>query len=82
MIKKLYAVYDEKAQTTQPVYEQANDLVAIRDFSMLCQNEKVDMIRKFPEDYALLCLGELDTDTGKIIPNVRQIAKASEYVNE
>lgn len=80
MIKKIYAVYDRQAKSTQPIYEQTNDLVAIRDFSMLCQNEKVDMIRKFPDDYCLMCLGQIDTDTGAIISEPKVIAEAKEYV--
>lgn len=82
MIKKIFTVFDKKAKSTQPIYEATTDLVAIRDFSMLCQNDKVEMIRKFPDDYCLMCLGELDTDTGAITPNVRIIAEAKEYVTE
>lgn len=80
MIKKLYSVYDKKSQATQAVYEQPNDLVAIRDFSMLCKNEKVDMIRQFPEDYCLLALGEIDQETGIITSGVKTIAEAKDYV--
>ena len=82
MIKKIYAVYDKKQQSTQPIYEQVNNMVAIRDFSMLCSNEKVDMIRTYPEDYCLMCLGEFDTETGVITPSVQTIAEASEYVTK
>ena len=82
MIKKIYTVYDKQAQTTQPIYEAVNDLVAIRDFSMLCKNDKVEMIRKFPEDYCLISLGELDTETGTITPYAKTIAEAKEYVTE
>ena len=82
MIKKLYCVFDKKANTTQPVYECTNDLVAIRDFSMLCKNEKAEMISRFPEDYCLMCLGELDTDTGIIISSPKTIAEAKEYTAE
>lgn len=80
MIKKLYSVYDKKAKATLQVFEMPNDLVAIRDFSQLCVKEDCQ-ITKFKEDYTLLCLGELDTETGVIKSEVREIAKAEDYAN-
>ena len=79
MIKKLYSVYDKKAQSTLAVFETTNDLVAIRDFSQACTN-KDSQIAKFAEDYQLMCLGELNTETAVIAPDVRIIAQAKEYV--
>lgn len=81
MIKKLYTVFDKKAQTTLAVFESTNDLVAIRDFSQICTN-KESQIAKFAEDYQLMCLGELNTETGIIVSDVRIIAQAKEYVQE
>lgn len=78
MIRKLYSVYDKKAQNTLGVYEQANDLVAIRDFSLLCKKDDTP-ICKFPEDYALLALGEIDQETGIITSAVKTIAEAKDY---
>ena len=80
MIKRLYSVYDKKAKTTLQVFEMPNDLVAIRDFSQLCVKEDCQVC-KFKEDYTLLCLGELDTETGVIKSEVREIAKAEDYAN-
>ena len=78
MIKKLYSVYDKKGTNTLGVYEQVNDLVAIRDFSLLCKKDDTP-IAKFPEDYALLALGELDQETGIITSSVKTIAEAKDY---
>lgn len=78
MIKKLYSVYDKKGNNTLGVYEQVNDLVAIRDFSLLCKKED-SFICKFPEDYCLMTLGEIDQETGIITPYVKTIAEAKEY---
>lgn len=80
MIKRLYSVYDKKAKATLQVFEMPNDLVAMRDFSQLCVKEDCQ-IAKFKEDYTLLCLGELDTETGVIKSEVREIAKAEDYAN-
>ena len=78
MIKKLYSVYDKKANATLGVFEQPNDLVAIRDFSMLCKKDDTPLV-KFPEDYCLMALGELDQETGIITSSVKTIAEAKEY---
>ena len=81
MIKRLYSLYDKKANNCLGLYEQPNDLVAIRDFSRICaNNDEKNMIATFAEDYALLCLGEFDAETGKIESNVRTIAEAKDYV--
>lgn len=78
MIKKLYAVYDKKAESELGIFEQPNDLVAIRDFSQACAKDE-SPIRKFAEDYELRCLGQIDTETGIITPDVKTIAQATEY---
>ena len=78
MNKKIYAVYDKKAQTELGLFEQPNDLVAIRDFSQVCTKED-SPIAKFAEDYELMCLGTIDTETGKIKSDVKTIAQAKEY---
>lgn len=81
MTKKLYSVYDKKGQNTLGVYEQVNDLVAIRDFSLLCKKDDTP-ICKFPEDYSLLALGEIDQETGVITSGVKTIAEAKDYTEE
>lgn len=78
MIKKLYAVYDKKAETELGLFEQPNDLVAIRDFSQVCKN-KEHQIAKFAEDYCLISLGTIDTTTMQIVSDVKTIAEAKEY---
>lgn len=81
MIKKLYAVYDKKAKSELGIFEHPNDLVAIRDFSQVASN-KEHQISKFAEDYCLVCLGEINTETMEITSNVKTIAEAKEYVNQ
>lgn len=83
MIKKLYTVYDKKAQNCLGIFPANNDLVAIRDFSQTCSyKDEKNMINKFPEDYNLLCLGEFDEETGVITNQIRTIAEAVEYATK
>ena len=80
MIKKLYTVYDKKGETGLAVFESANDLVAIRDFSHIVANKSENnMIATYPDDYCLKLLGTYDTETGVIVSDVRVIAEAVEY---
>lgn len=84
MIKKLYAIYDKKAETELGIFEHPNDLVAIRDFSQACtyknpQTNEKSQIAKYPEDYCLVCLGTIDTTTMEIISDVKTVAEAKEY---
>lgn len=80
MIKKIFAVYDKKAKSEMSIFEMPNELVAMRDFSQACNNDK-SMISKFPEDYALACLGTINTETMEITSEVKFIAEAKDYVN-
>lgn len=80
MIKKLYTVFDKKANNGLAIFESNNDLVAIRDFSHIVANKtENNMIATYPDDYCLKYLGQYDTETGVIIPEVRVIAEAVEY---
>ena len=81
MIKKFFAVYDKKAKNDLGIFTMPNDLVAMRDFSQACNNEQ-SQIKKFPEDFALMCLGTIDTETMTIQSNPKIIAEAKDYVNK
>lgn len=81
MIKKIYAVYDKKAKTELNVFEGVNDLVAIRDFSQICSNPE-HQICKFAEDYCLMSLGTIDTETGAIVSEIKTIAEATDYAKK
>ena len=78
MIKKLYVIYDKKAEAEMGIFEHPNDLTAIRDFSQLCQN-KEHQICKFAEDYCLCCIGTIDTTTMAIVSDVKTVAEAKDY---
>lgn len=81
MIKKIYAVYDKKAESTLGLFEQPNDLVAIRDFSQVCTDEK-SQICKFADDYCLVTLGTIDTKTMAITSEIKTIAEAKDYAKQ
>lgn len=83
MNKNIYSVYDKKASSCLGIFEQPNDLVAIRDFSQVCANkDEKNMINKFAEDYDLMRLGKYDTVTGELTYDKQIIAEAKDYVGE
>lgn len=83
MIRNIYSVYDKKASSCLGIFEQPNDLVAIRDFSQVCSHEdEKNMINKFAEDYDLLRLGKYDTETGELTVDKQIIAEAKDYVGK
>lgn len=51
---KIYVIYDKMADDNGPVFQAVNDAVAIREFSQLLENTK------YPEDFELLCVAEID----------------------
>jgi len=62
-----YCVLDRKAKVYNTPYFMMNDLVAIRQFTVIA-NDPESMISKFPEDYILFRVGKFDMLTGKITP--------------
>lgn len=83
MIKKLYSVYDKKAENCLAIFEQPNDLVALRDFSRACTDKRENnVIAEYPDDYCLKALGEFDSKSGEIKSEVHIIAEAKDYVNK
>lgn len=76
----VFAVYDEKAQAYSKVLGvHATVNVAIRDFTLACQNPET-FYHRFPMDYSLYHLGTYDDDSGKItsFPEPRFVIRASE----
>lgn len=64
---KLYSVYDEVAQTFNSPFPEANNQSAIRSFGSVCLDSG-SVINKYPADYYLYAIGELDEHTGEIKP--------------
>ncbi len=86
MIKKIIALKDKKSGFTN-VFLDINEGTAVRGFGMQCRQEtpgQVNVLKEFPDDYALFCLGEIDMETGKIetfkLPKC--IAEATQYAEK
>lgn len=64
MIKFAYCIVDRKAGLyNNPVF-YLRDGQAVRDFQTLCSDRQT-MIGRYPEDFALYCVGSFDDETGK-----------------
>lgn len=68
MARKIFAVYDLKSMTIlgAVLMMHKHDAPAIRDFNDALSDDR-GIFSKHPEDYNLLCLGDID-DEGSIIP--------------
>lgn len=67
----LVTIKDKKATGFSPIWTERNPAIAVRNFVEQCQT-KGTQYNKFPEDYALVLIGEFETDTGEIKPYVTQ----------
>lgn len=74
MICKIYAIYDLCANTYGEPFVQPCDMSAIRAFAAKFAN--FDAVRA---DMSLFCLGEYDTDFGKLIPHYDDDNRVSNY---
>jgi hypothetical protein len=83
MNKKMYTVYDLKAQVHNNPMVQNNHAEAMRTFAQLSTDPKVS-VSHHPEDYQLCCVGEYDEYTGKIIGygSIEILAKAVDFVEK
>jgi hypothetical protein len=64
-MRKMYTIYDIKAQIHNNPMVQNNNAEAMRTFGQLAVDPQV-AISKHPEDYQLCCVGEYDEYTGKM----------------
>lgn len=71
MIYNIYAIRDLKTGFMSLTLDQ-NDPSAMRNFKHACMNTQ-SLFFTHPEDYALYCLGEFDTDEGQIYPKNARI---------
>lgn len=61
-MKRLYAVYDVKAEAYGPLMAVKADAVAVREFGNLVLDPQ-SMVGKYPDDYELHELGSLYDDS-------------------
>lgn len=60
---KIYSIFDKKAIVYSPLMTFENDTYAIREFEHIASS---GLIHRYPEDFALYCLGSYDDKVGLI----------------
>lgn len=78
--QRVYGVKDEKIGFAE-IFVGQNDMAVLRQFTGVCADEKSPMA-KFPNDYSLYYLGELNPETNIIDTKPHKLAQASDYVNK
>ena len=81
-MKKVYTIYDKKALSYSPMLMVFDNRVsALRQFEQLCRSDGT-LVNRYPDDFALYCLGNFDEEKGKLISYdvPEHILDASEYI--
>lgn len=83
---RLYSIYDSKAEQFSPPQVYHNDMLALRGFESIVNDDKM-LIKKYPEDFTLYYVGNLsDSDGCYYVENCDEsrvpilIGRAIEYV--
>lgn len=83
---RLYSIYDSKAEQFSPPQVYHNDMLALRAFEGIVNDDKM-LIKKYPEDFTLYYVGNLgDSDGLYYIENCDEsripvmVGRAIEYV--
>lgn len=61
---RLYSVYDNKAEQFSPPQVYHNDMLALRAFEALVNDDKT-LINSYPEDFSLHYVGNLGDSDGR-----------------
>ncbi len=78
---KLYSVYDEVAQTFNAPFPEANNQSAIRAFQSVCLDSG-SLLSKYPSDYYLYAIGEMDEHTGEINSSLpERLCRGTDFVD-
>jgi len=64
---QIYSVYDRKAQYYLPLFTMRGNADAIRQFTEIVTQSDTN-VSKYPADYDLVRLGQIDLETGSIEP--------------
>lgn len=68
IVNNLYVVYDNVALEAGPVFQAKNDAVAIRSYQNLVIKNQMNF-----EDFELVALGTLNTETLKMVCEKRNV---------
>lgn len=61
---RLYSIYDSKAEQFSPPQVYHNDMLALRAFEGIVNDDKM-LIKKYPEDFSLHYVGNLGDSDGR-----------------
>ena len=61
---RLYSIYDSKAEQFSPPQVYHNDMLALRAFEGIVNDDKM-LIKKYPEDFSLHYVGDLGDSDGR-----------------
>lgn len=64
---KIFSIFDVKAKFFQRPFCDSSSAAAIRSFS-IGVNEGDSVLKKFPDDFALMEIGSFNSETGQLIP--------------
>lgn len=83
---RLYSIYDSKAEQFSPPQVYHNDMLALRAFEGIVNDDKM-LIKKYPEDFSLYYIGNLGDSDGRYYVENRDescvpimVGRAVEYV--
>ena len=82
MFIHLYAIRDLRNDALEFVFEEFSDYSATRRVKVMLdsQNPALIMYAKYPDDYALFKIGDLDRQTGNIVSDYRHVADFNSLV--
>lgn len=64
VLLRLYSIYDSKAEQFSPPQVYHNDMIALRAFEGLVNDDKT-LINSYPEDFSLHYIGNLGDSDGR-----------------
>lgn len=83
---RLYSIYDSKAEQFSPPQVYHNDMLALRAFEGLVNDDNT-LIKKYPEDFSLHYVGNLGDSDGRYFVETSDesrvpvlVGRAVEYV--
>ena len=64
VLLRLYCIYDSKAEQFSPPQVYHNDMLALRAFEGLVNDDKM-LIKSYPEDFSIYYVGNLGDSDGR-----------------
>lgn len=61
---RLYSIYDDKAEQFSPPQVYHNDMLALRAFQGIVNDDKM-LIKKYPEDFSIYYIGNIGDSDGR-----------------